>query len=122
MKVNDQGIGWGAAISQLINRPSDFGASDAPMNGEQDSLAMAHVLHIPITVSAVVLSYNLPELKDTLRLSPQVLAGTLLACTLALSTTQRLRPHTASARTYLPFRHYIPPSARNYRRTFTTES
>src|SRR5258708_26044849 len=78
MKVNDQGIGWGAAISQLINRPSDFGASDVPMNGEQDSLAMAHVLHIPITVSAVVLSYNLPELKDTLRLSPQVLAGLFL--------------------------------------------
>lgn len=78
MKVNYQSIGSGGGISQLINRTIDFGASDVPMNGEQDSLGMARVLHVPITVSAVVLSYNLPELKDTLRLSSQVLAGLFL--------------------------------------------
>lgn len=78
VKVNYQSIGSGGGISQLINRTIDFGASDVPMNGEQDSLSPARVLHVPITVSAVVLSYNLPELKDTLRLSPQVLAGLFL--------------------------------------------
>lgn len=78
MKVNYQSIGSGGGISQLINRTIDFGASDVPMNREQDSLSPSEVLHVPITVSAVVLSYNLPELKDTLRLSPQVLAGLFL--------------------------------------------
>jgi phosphate transport system substrate-binding protein len=78
MKVNYQSIGSGGGISQLISRTIDFGASDVPMNAEQDSLAPSRVLHIPITVSAVVLSYNLPELKDTLRLSPEVLAALFL--------------------------------------------
>ena len=78
MKVNYQSIGSGGGISQLINRTIDFGASDVPMNREQDSLSPARVLHVPVTVSAVVLSYNLPELRDTLRLSPRVLAGLFL--------------------------------------------
>lgn len=78
VKVNYQSIGSGGGISQLINRTIDFGASDVPMNEEQDSLSPGDVLHVPITVSAVVLSYNLPELKDTLRLSPQVLASLFL--------------------------------------------
>lgn len=78
LKVNYQSIGSGGGISQLINRTIDFGASDVPMNREQDSISPAPVLHIPITASAVVLSYNLPEVKDTLRLSPEVLAGIFL--------------------------------------------
>jgi phosphate transport system substrate-binding protein len=35
-------------------------------------------VHIPVTAGAVVLSYNLPEVKDTLNLSPDVLAGMFL--------------------------------------------
>src|SRR5262249_32640170 len=36
------------------------------------------------------------------------------AFTLAFSTSQRLRTTRASARTFFTFRHYIPPSARNF--------
>jgi len=78
LEVNYQSIGSGGGISQLINRTIDFGASDVPMNREQDSIAPAQVLHIPITASAIVLSYNLPEVTDTLRLSPEILAGMFL--------------------------------------------
>src|SRR5580698_2345258 len=37
LKVNYQSVGSGAGISQLTNKTVDFGASDAPMNGKQDS-------------------------------------------------------------------------------------
>jgi phosphate transport system substrate-binding protein len=78
LKVNYQSVGSGAGISQLTSKTVDFGASDAPMNGKQDSLVTSPVIHIPITAGAVALSYNLPEVKDTLKLSPEVVAGMFL--------------------------------------------
>lgn len=78
LKVNYQSVGSGAGISQLTNKTVDFGASDAPMNGKQDSALTAPAIHIPVTAGAVVLSYNLPDVKDTLKLSPDVLAGIFL--------------------------------------------
>ncbi|MHA4810305.1 phosphate ABC transporter substrate-binding protein PstS [Flavitalea flava] len=78
LKVNYQSVGSGAGISQLTNKTVDFGASDAPMNGKQDSALSGPALHIPVTAGAVVLSYNLPEVKDTLLLSPEVLADIFL--------------------------------------------
>jgi phosphate transport system substrate-binding protein len=78
LKVNYQSIGSGGGILQLTNKTVDFGASDAPMNGKQDSAVSAPVIHIPVTAGAVVLSYNLPDVKDTLKLTPDVLAGMFL--------------------------------------------
>jgi phosphate transport system substrate-binding protein len=78
LKVNYQSVGSGAGISQLTNKTVDFGASDAPMNGKQDSAISAPVLHIPVTAGAVVVSYNLPEVKDTLKLTPAILADLFL--------------------------------------------
>jgi phosphate transport system substrate-binding protein len=78
LKVNYQSVGSGAGISQLTNKTVDFGASDAPMNGKQDSALSAPALHIPVTAGAVVLSYNLPEVKDTLMLTPAVIADIFL--------------------------------------------
>src|SRR3984957_16527697 len=74
LKVNYQSVGSGAGISQLTSKTVDFGASDAPMNGKQDSAPTAPAVHLPVTAGAVVLSYNLPEVKDTLLLTPGVLA------------------------------------------------
>src|SRR5260221_4481477 len=78
LKVNYQSVGSGAGISQLTNKTVDFGASDAPMNGKQDSALTAPAIHVPVTAGAVVLSYDLPEVKDTLMLSPAVLADIFL--------------------------------------------
>jgi phosphate transport system substrate-binding protein len=77
-KINYQSVGSGAGISQLTNKTVEFGASDAPMNGKQDSAVSAPVVHIPVTEGAVVLSYNLPEIKDTLKITPGVLAEIFL--------------------------------------------
>src|ERR1019366_6115683 len=58
----------------LTAKTVDFGASDAVLNGKQDSALSAPVVHIPITAGAVVICYNLPELKEPLKLT-----GTLVA-------------------------------------------
>ena len=78
LQINYQSVGSGAGISQLTAKTVDFGASDAPMNGKQDSALTAPAIHIPVTAGAVVLSYNLPEVKDTLMLTPDVLANIFL--------------------------------------------
>lgn len=78
LKVNYQSIGSGGGILQLTNKTVDFGDSDAPLNEEQTQKISAPVLHIPMCSGAVVLSYNLPGLKDTLKLTPAVIANIFL--------------------------------------------
>jgi len=74
MKVNYQSIGSGGGIQQLTSKTVDFGASDAPLNGKQDSALSSPAIHIPVTAGAVVITYNLPDVKDTLMLTPDVLS------------------------------------------------
>jgi phosphate transport system substrate-binding protein len=78
LKVNYQSIGSGGGILQLTNKTVDFGDSDAPLNEEQTQKIGAPVLHIPMCSGAVVLSYNLPQVKDTIKLNPAVLANIFL--------------------------------------------
>lgn len=77
-RVNYQSIGSGAGIQQLKNRIADFGASDAPLSDEEVRAMPAQVLHIPTVAGAVVLSYNLPEAPDKLKLTPDAIAGIYL--------------------------------------------
>lgn len=73
--VNYQSIGSGAGINNLLQQIVDFGATDAPMNDSQ--LAQSKngpILHIPVTLGAVAISYNLPGLSDHLKLTGPVLA------------------------------------------------
>src|SRR4051794_5937539 len=78
LKVNYQSIGSGGGILQLTNKTVDFGDSDAPLNDEQKTKMGVPVLHIPMCSGAVVITYNLPGLKDTLRLTPTVIANIFL--------------------------------------------
>ena len=78
LRVNYQSIGSGGGIQQLTHKTVDFGDSDAPLNEEQDKQMGAAVLHIPMCSGAVVISYNLPGLKDTLKLTPDVIANIFL--------------------------------------------
>jgi len=78
LKVNYQSIGSGGGIKGLTDKTVDFGASDAPLSDDQAKALNAAAIHIPVTAGAVVLSYNLPEVKDTLMLTPDVLAGIFL--------------------------------------------
>lgn len=72
--VNYQSIGSGGGIKGLTEKTIDFGASDAPLSDDQGKAMNAPAVHIPVTAGAIVLSYNLPDMKDTLLLTPEVLA------------------------------------------------
>lgn len=72
--INYQSIGSGGGIRQITERTVDFGASDAPMSDEEQQKAKGKLLHIPTTLGAVVISYNLPGVVG-LKLSPTVIAG-----------------------------------------------
>ena len=77
VKVNYQAIGSGGGIRQLLNKTVDFGGTDAFMKDEELAKAPARILHIPTTLGAVVVTYNLPG-KPQLRFTPRVLANIFL--------------------------------------------
>jgi len=76
VNFNYQSIGSGGGIRQIIAQTVDFGASDAFLTEEQLKQAPAKILHIPTTAGAVVLIYNIPELKgkEPLRLTPEIIS------------------------------------------------
>jgi phosphate transport system substrate-binding protein len=74
VEINYQPIGSGGGIRQLMDKTVDFGASDAPMTDQQLSKASPAIIHIPTVLGAVVITYNLPELKKPLQLSGEVVA------------------------------------------------
>jgi len=76
VRINYQSIGSGGGIRQIIAKTVDFGASDAPMNPEEFEKTKG-ILHIPETIGAVVIAYNLP-IEGRLRLSGDVIADIYL--------------------------------------------
>lgn len=74
VRINYQGIGSGGGIKQISEKTVDFGATDGPMTDEQLRKASGEILHIPMTLGAVVPIYNLPQVKKTLVFSGPVLA------------------------------------------------
>lgn len=79
--INYQSIGSGGGIRQFLDNTVDFGASDAPMNEEQLTKAKEkkiEAIHIPTTLGAVVLSYNLNGVETGLKLTGEVVAEIFL--------------------------------------------
>ncbi|CAA9409514.1 MAG: Phosphate ABC transporter, periplasmic phosphate-binding protein PstS [uncultured Phycisphaerae bacterium] len=75
VQVNYQGIGSGGGIKQITDRTVDFGATDGPMTDDQLAKAPGPILHIPMTLGAVVPIYNLPQAAG----KPLVFGGPVLA-------------------------------------------
>ena len=101
VQINYQGVGSGAGISSLTNKAVDFAASDAPLSDSQRAAA-PNALHIPETIGAVTLAYNLPGISSGLHLTGTVIAniymGTVTnwndAAIAALNPTLTLPTHT----------------------------
>lgn len=74
VRVNYQPIGSGGGIRQVTEGTVDFGASDAPMNDEEMAKAPG-MMHVPTVLGAVTVAYNLPGLRQPLRLDGPALAG-----------------------------------------------
>ena len=78
VEINYQSIGSGAGIQQVKAGTVDFGASDAALSDAALKDMPRKVLHFPTVAGAVVLAYNLPDLKSPLQLSPEVIVGIYL--------------------------------------------
>ena len=78
IRINYQSIGSGGGIRQVIAGTVDFGATDAPMKDDEAKQAPGKLLHIPATIGAVVVSYNVPELSEPLKLSSEALVDIYL--------------------------------------------
>ena len=79
VKINYQPIGSGGGIKQLQEQTVDFGASDAPMtDAEMAGAKGGPVQHIPTVLGAVVITYNLPEVKAPIKLTGPVIADIFL--------------------------------------------
>ena len=77
VQINYQSIGSGGGIQQLKRGLVDFGASDAALDDTQLK-EMPPVVQIAESAGPVCVTYNLPELKQPLKLSGKSLAGIYL--------------------------------------------
>src|SRR5262245_779145 len=79
VQINYQAIGSGGGIKGISDQTVDFGATDGPMTDEQLADAKGGpVLHIPASLGAVVVTYNLPGVNEALKFTPDTLAGIYL--------------------------------------------
>jgi phosphate transport system substrate-binding protein len=77
IQINYQSIGSGGGIRQIQAKTVDFGATDAPMNEEEEAKAPGKLVHTPMTMGAVAVAYNVPGLAE-LNLDADALAGIYL--------------------------------------------
>ena len=74
VKINYQSIGSSGGIRQLSDGIVDFGATDGPMTDEQLAKAKGGaILHFPTVLGGVAVTYNLPGLRQPLKLTGAVL-------------------------------------------------
>jgi phosphate transport system substrate-binding protein len=78
VELNYQSIGSGGGIQQFTDGTVDFAGSDAPMTDEEMAKVGGNVLHIPTVLGAVVPSYNLTGVSQTVRFTPEALADIFL--------------------------------------------
>lgn len=79
LNVNYQSIGSGAGINDLLTGIVDFGATDAPMSATQlASSTKGPILHVPVTIGAVAISYNLSGVTGHLNLTGPIIANIFL--------------------------------------------
>src|SRR5437879_4293105 len=78
VQLNYQSIGSGGGIRQFSDGTVDFGATDAPMKDSAITAINGNVLHIPTVLGCDVPRYTLPDVKETLRFTPDVLADIFL--------------------------------------------
>jgi len=79
IRIDYQSTGSGAGIKAIQNQTADFGATDAAMTDDELRQASAgQIVHIPVVLGAVVLTYNLTEISQPLRLTPQLISDIYL--------------------------------------------
>ncbi len=79
LNVNYQSVGSGAGINDLLQGIVNFGATDAPMSAAQLAQSTkGPIVHIPVTIGAVAVSYNLSSVSGHLNLTGQIISNIFL--------------------------------------------
>lgn len=78
LAIEYQAVGSGEGVKRFLENSVDFGASDAALSDEQIAKAPGGATLVPATAGAIVLAYNLPDVKGTLKLSREVYADIFL--------------------------------------------
>lgn len=78
IRIDYQSIGSGGGIKQVKEKTIQFGATDVAMKDEDLASATSPILHIPVILGAVVLTYNLEGVDQTLKFSPATIADIFL--------------------------------------------
>ncbi len=62
-------------IDRFLGRGAEFAATDSPLTDSEERKTLAHpVLHLPVAIEAVAITYNLPGVPGGIKLSPGVLS------------------------------------------------
>jgi phosphate transport system substrate-binding protein len=77
VQINYQSVGSGQGIASFTSKLVDFGCSDVPLTASQREAA-PNALHIPETIGAITVAYNLPGIPSSLKLTGVVLADIYL--------------------------------------------
>jgi phosphate transport system substrate-binding protein len=79
LNVNYQSVGSGAGINDLLQGIVNFGATDAPMSAAQLAQSTkGPIVHVPVTIGAVAISYNLSGVSGHLNLTGPIIANIYL--------------------------------------------
>ena len=76
--IDYQSVGSGAGVKQFTERTVDFGATDLAMTDDELKKVQGEVVHVPVVLGAVVVTYNLAGVAQPLKFSPDVLADIFL--------------------------------------------
>jgi phosphate ABC transporter phosphate-binding protein len=77
VQINYAGGGSGQGRTDFINKVVDFAGSDAALTDEQRGQA-PNSLHIPETIGAITVAYNIPNIDTGLKLTGDVVANIFL--------------------------------------------
>ena len=77
IQINYQGVGSGQGVSDFTSKTVDFAGSDAPLK-DTEREAAPNSLHIPETIGAITVAYNLPGIDTGLKLTGEVVANIFL--------------------------------------------
>jgi phosphate transport system substrate-binding protein len=78
VRIDYQSQGSGAGVRAIENHTADFGAADFRLSAAELQSVSREVLQVPTVLGAVVISYNLPGVAQSLKLAPDVIAGIFL--------------------------------------------
>jgi phosphate transport system substrate-binding protein len=79
VKMNYQAKDSNEGVNQALGHGSDFAVIDTPLTDAEEQRTMRRViLHLPVALEAVAITYNLPGVPTGLKLTPGVLSDIFL--------------------------------------------